>query len=269
MDSINYYKGKMRQLWHGKRLRLTIYMLGVLWIAVIMQFAVNSIYQPNKSILEAFIGTNSEVSSFEIEMAAEYGNNYLSEADKKELVRYLASEIGLQLDQPITINRDNNDSEVFALKKGKNAESLIKIVSVEQATASGLTETKHYVIIRLKLLQNMDSLMAYRSLLKDIFGELEVKNVQTNMEITGSYQGKLTLEQMNTIADSMIDNLQGSVAYANRQEGLFTIYAYTGLIDEYINSLNTKINIHIAINYDESSDTTHVYLGTPVITGSY
>ncbi|MDF2609939.1 MAG: putative rane protein [Lachnospiraceae bacterium] len=269
MDDMNNYRSQLQQLFRGKKLKVTMYVLGVLWISVIMQFAVNSIFQPNKNILEAFVGANSDVSSFEVEMAAEYGTNYLSEADKKELIQYLASEIGLHLDQPITINRDNNDSEVFVTKKGKNAESLIKVVSVEQEVASGLSETKHFIIIRLKLFHNIDSILAYRSLLEDVLQELGVSNLQTNMQITGNYEGKLSLEQMNRLADSMIGNLEGTVAYANRQEGLFTIYAYTGLLDEYVNSMNTKINIHVAISYDESSDITRVYLGTPVISGGY
>lgn len=269
MDDINTYGRQIKKLIESKKAKVTIYVISALWIAVIMQYAVNSFLLPNKNILEAFVSTNSQVSSFEVEMAGDYGTGFLSETDKKELLHFLASEIGLKVDQPVTIDRDNNDSEIFLEKKGKNAESLLKVVTVEQKDQSGLPQTKHYLIVRLKLYNNIESILAYRSLLADLFKELKVTNLQTTLQITGAYKGKLSLDQMNSIADNMIDNLEGTVAYANRQEDLFTIYAYSGLIEEYIKSLNTKINIHVAMNYDETSNTTKVYLGTPVIRGDY
>lgn len=115
----------------------------------------------------------------------------------------------------------------------------------------------------------MDNLLEYRDLLKEVFKDLDVKDVQTTMQLSSDYKGKLSLDNMNKIADNMIQNLEGKIAYENRKENLFTIYAYSGLLDEYVTSLGTKINIHVAMNYDEATDTTHVYLGTPVINGGY
>lgn len=269
MVELNKYISKFKQTFAGRKARMSIYVLGVLWIAVIMQFAVNKMLQPNKNLLEAFISTNSNVSSFDIEIAGKYSNKYLSESDKKELVQYLASEIGLILDEPVTVNREGNDTEVFVQKTGKNAETLIKIVSIEQKNTSGISETKHYVLTNLKLFNNIDSIMTYRTLLNNVFQDLGVTDIQTNMQAIGRYKGKLTLEQMNYIADGMIESLQGSIVYGNRMEDLYTIYAYSGLIDEYITSLDSKINIHVAVNYDESNDITEVKLASPIINGDY
>ncbi len=269
MDNINNLSKQMKQLFVGKKAKTTIYVIGVLWIAVIMQIAVNGLFRTDNNILEAFVSTNSEVSSFELEMAADYGTGFLSEADKRELILYMAGEIGLQVDQEVTVNRDDKDCEVFIQKNSKNAETLIKIVSVEQENTSGITEINHYLLVNLKIYKNMDSILNYRTLLEDIFNKLDTTNLQTTMQLTGNYKGKLTLNEMNSIADGMIEKLEGKVAYANRQEELFTIYAYSGLLEEYVSSIGTKINIHVAINYDETTDSTNVYLGTPVINGGY
>lgn len=269
MSGINDFSKQMKQLFQQKKSKLTIYVIGVLWIAVIMQIAVNSLLRPNSNILEAFVSTNSEVTSFELEMAADYGTGYLSESDRKDLVMFVAKKIGLQTNQEVVVNRDNDDCEIYIEKLGKNAETLIKVVSVEQENDQGIAEIHHYLVVRLKLYKNLDSVLTYRKLLKDIFKELETKDLQTTMQLTSNYKGKLGLDDMNRIADNMIENLQGKVAYANRQEDLFTIYAYSGLLDEYVTSLGTKINIHVAINYDEAKDATNVYLGTPVINGGY
>lgn len=253
----------------GKKAKLTIYILGVLWISVIMQLAVNTFLRPNHNILDAFINTNPEVSSSELEVAADYGKGYLSEADRRDLILYIASEIGLQVNDDVVTNRKGNDCEVYIEKKNKNAETLIKLVSVELENSNGIAEINHYILVRLTIYENMDSLLGYRDLIKDIFKNLNVKNIQTNMQVNGNYKGKLTLDEMNEIANSMVTNLQGKIAYANRQDDLYTIYAYSGLLDEYVNSIGNKINIHIAIDYDEDTDSTKILLGTPVINGGY
>jgi hypothetical protein len=269
MSGVNDFSKQIKQLLLQKNSKLTIYVIGVLWIAVIMQIAVNSLLRPDSNILEAFVSTNSEVSSFELEMAADYGTGYLSESDRKDLIVFVAKKIGLKTNGEITINRDNEDCEIYYEKIGKNAETLIKVVSVEQENEKEIAEIHHYLVVRLKLYNNLESVLSYRGLLKDIFKELNTKDLQTTMQLTSNYKGKLSLHDMNRIADDMIQNLQGKVAYANRQEDLFTVYAYSGLLDEYVTSLGTKINIHVAINYDEEANSTKVYLGTPVINGGY
>lgn len=269
MNARNGISRQFRQLLAKKKSKFTIYVIGVLWIAVIMQVAVNTMLKPQSNILEAFVSTNSEISSFELEMAAKYGSDYLSEADKKELVLFVANRIGLDADKELTVNRNGDESEVYAEKKGKNAETLIKIVSIPKENPDGLTELNHYLIVNLKLYKNIDSALKYRDLLKEVFQGLKAEDIQTTMQLCSNYKGKLSLDSMNQIADSMIDSLEGKIAYENRKENLFTIYAYSGLLDEYVTSLGTKINIHVAINYDELTDSTNVYLGTPVINGGY
>lgn len=266
---MNAYMTQIKHLFMDRKSKITIYVISVLWIAVIMQVAVNAFIRPNGNLLEAFVNTNSEVSSFELEMAANYGNGFLSESDKKDLITYIGKKIGLQIDNDLIVNRDYGDCEVYINKVGKNAETLIKIISIKKDDSNDLATFNHYIIVRLKLFTNPDSILEYRNVISDVFNELKVSDVQTNMQISSNYRGKLGLDQMNKIADSMIENLSGKVAYENRDDKLFTIYGYTGLLPEYVSSLGNKINIHVAIHYDEGTDSTNVFLGTPVINGGY
>jgi hypothetical protein len=269
MNNKNALSQQMKGLITGRKSKITIYIIAVLWIAVFMQIAVNATFQNQNNFLEAFVSTNSEVSSSELEMAANYGIGYLSEADRRELILFVAGEMGLQIDQEVVINREENNCEISIQKNNKNAETLIKIVSVEQENTAGIVEVNHYLLVNLKIYKNLESILSYRDLLKKVFNDLKATDLQTTIQLTGSYKGKLSLEQMNVIADNMINELEGKIAYANRQEDLFTVYAYSGLLDEYVSSVGTKINIHVAINYDEITDSTNVYLGTPVINGGY
>lgn len=269
MEKTNSFIRHIKKIRNSKKSRMTIYVLGVLWIAVIMQVAVNSFMLPKSSLLEAFVNTNSEVSSFELEMFAEYGTDFLSEEDRKGLALFIANEIGLKPDKDVEVVRNGNETESYIEKISKNAETLIKVISLEQKSESGNVELKHYLIVKLKLYHNLDSILNYRSLINNTFEELGANKIETTMQLASTYKGKLNLESMNLIADNMIRNLNGKIAYANREEHLFTVYAYSGLLDEYVTSLNTKINIHVVINYDEVKDVSNVYLGTPVINDGY
>jgi hypothetical protein len=215
------------------------------------------------------VRTNSEASAFELEMAADYGSDILTEEEKKELILYIAEKIGLEVKGDLTVNRKDNDSEIFIQKDNKNADTTIKLVSLEQKNSTGNAKIKNYLLVRLKIYKNAESILYYRKLLESVFNGLNTSNIQTTMKLTNNYKGRLTLDEMNQIADGMIKGLQGNVAYANRQKDLFTVYAYSGLLKEYITSADTKINIQVAIDYDETSDCTNVYLGTPVISGEY
>lgn len=262
-------KEKKSMFLTGKKPRITLLIIGVLWLAVIMQLVVNSFISYEKNILDAFVSTNTEASSFELEMVADYSAGYLTEDDRKELVLYIANSIGLQVNEKVTINKKDNNYEVFTQKNSKNAETLIKMVSVEQDISSDVPEINNYLLVRLKIYKNLDSVLVYRSLLEDVFHSLKVENIQTTMQLTTDYKGKLSIDERNEIADNLIQNLEGRVAYENRQEEQYTVYAYSGLLKEYVTSMDTKININVAIHYDKTTDTTKVYLGTPYINTPY
>lgn len=249
--------------------KLTFYIVSILWIAVVMQVVVSKLVQSETDILAALIRTNSEDSTYELETAAHFGNGDLSLEAKEEIIYYVADKIGLTINDEINVKKLDKDSEVFIEKESKNAKTLIKLVSVEEKDSLGISETNHYILIRLRIGEDSKSILSYRNLIKDILTDLGTSNIQTTIQLIDTYEGKLSLDEINSIADNMIDSLYGKVSYENRQEDFFTVYAYSALLEEYITSMDTKINIHIAANFDEQSNTTKLYLGSPVIKIDY
>lgn len=249
--------------------KVWLYILGVLWIAVVVQVGVNHLLIPKTSLLQAFVSTNSNVSAYELEMCASIGESNLSEEEKENDIYYLADSIGLKMEKAPIVSNNGQETEMVYEKDGKNADTSIKVVTLKQQDDAGKSNFHHYMLIRLKLYENTESLMQYRKLLEKALKDLKTENVQTTMQLSSTYKGHLSLESMNKISDGMIESLGGKVAYANREAELYTVYAYSGILKEYVTSMGTKINIHIAIQYDKDTDSTIVYLGTPVINGGY
>lgn len=260
---------RLKEVLGKNNIRLGVYIALVLWLSFGVQFLTNKIIQPKNNILEAFINTKSEISYITLEMAGLYGDGILVEEDKKELIYTIAKEIGLQLDDNLISKKDEERSELYYSKDGKNAETMIKVYSRPSSNSSNPNEMENYVLVRLKVLTNPQSSLEFRKVLEDLFESLNIEQTFITMEVSSTFMGKLTLEEMNQIADSMIDNLRGKIIEEHRVEGLFTIYGFTGLLPEYIMDSKNKINIHVAITYNEEEDKTKVILATPIINGVY
>ena len=165
------------------------------------------------------------------------------------------------------------------VRKAKKANTTIKVISLLDnpvtdafAQVEESREAMHYIVVRLTIFEDMDSdILAYQERLENLLEELDIKqkSMNTTLQFSGSYAGDLSLDEKNKIADEMIGNLEGKVVFESRENDLYTIYAYTGSIPEYITVDHNKINIQVAMSYDQSTDTTKVYLATPIISGDW
>ena len=77
------------------------------------------------------------------------------------------------------------------------------------------------------------------------------------------------MNQKNMIADKLIESADGKILTESRQDDLFTVYAYTEHINDYILSGSMKTNLNVIISYDEINDTTEVCMATPLMNEDY
>jgi transcriptional regulator with GAF, ATPase, and Fis domain len=237
-------------------------------MAVGTQVLVNRMFKEDFKITEAFVNINSDDMQSNIEAVAEYQKDFLSENDKKELISFIANEIGLIIDQDITIVKDGNRSEYSFVKEAKSAKSEIKIVSIEEEINS-VVKMKHYIVIRLNIYNTIESMDKFQSKIKNAMNKIGIAKPQITLQFNGSYEGRLTKNQKDEIADKLIKSLQGKIAYEYEEGNIDTIYAYTGLLNEYIMTVGSKVNIQIAFNYNELLGKTTVYLATPILSESW
>lgn len=247
-----------------KRTKITLYIALVLWLSLATQFLINRVYFSNFQIAEAFGKTNTEDLECSLEIVAQHNNDFLSETDKKDIIHYIADMIGLKIDEDIAINRENDRTEYVYHKQAKKAVTMLKIVSLEQADDSGV-QMKHYIVARLKIKESIKSSEKYRKLLEDAFKGLGIDKKQITVQYEGCVQGLMSGEEKENMARILVKELQGEIAFDYWQGDSYTVYAYTGLIDEYIESVGCKINIQIAFTYDEQTDKTRIYLASPII----
>ena len=81
--------------------------------------------------------------------------------------------------------------------------------------------------------------------------------------------GSLSMSQKNIISDKIIESSGGRIVTERRSDSLFTVYAYTDKIDDYVLNGSLKTNLNVAITYDEENDITEVYMATPFMNEDY
>lgn len=254
---------KFSKVFSTKRTRFTLYMAAVLWVAVATQVVVNHFFQEEAQITEAFIKSDTQEMSSALEIIAEYNAEFLSEDDKNDLICEIADSIGLVVDDNITVWQDGSRSEYYYFKQAKQASTEIKIVSIEQQEDAAV-KMKHYIIVRLDILQGIQSIDEYKNKLENSLDKLGAVNKQVNLEYEGSKVGDLTAQQKHELATTLIDELQGEIAFEYDEGDLYTVYAYTGMLNEYVTTMGNKINVQIAITYNELTNKTKISLATPI-----
>ncbi len=243
-----------------RRTKITLYVATVLWVAVATQMLVNRVFQEDVKITEAFVKTNTDEMQSSVEIAAEYRTGNLSAEEKKTLICDLAAKIGLTIDKEISVWEEGDRSEYYFFKRAKKAISEIKVISVEN---------KHYIIVRLSIQEGITGIDKYKNTLEEAFQKLQVKDMQTTLKYEGNQEGDLTNEQKHEVAQLLVDELQGEIALEYDEGDMYTVYAYTGMLKEYVTTMDTKINIQIAISYNEVTNKTRITLATPIISDSW
>lgn len=86
---------------------------------------------------------------------------------------------------------------------------------------------------------------------------------------TGTINGKLNSDVKLDKIEKVIDLVDGKIVEKHIDDALVSITAYSEILGRYIYSAENKINLNIAINYNEIEDKTYIWVGTPIITIGY
>jgi len=101
--------------------------------------------------------------------------------------------------------------------------------------------------------------------LEKIFGGLKGCDISTTIQLVGEYSGYLTENRKDAVTERVLSALNAKVVYDYREDDLYTVYAYTGALENYITVENKKINIHLAMSQDEENYKTILYLASPIL----
>ncbi len=259
---------KLKDTFSIKQLRITLYIVVVLWVAVGAQLIMNSVFHDQVQITEAFVKSDTAKMQSTLQIVAQYNKERLTKAGREDIIYNLADSIGLVIDSDFKEWKDSSRNEYYYYKKAKKASTELKVSSVEEKS-SGNSQVKYYIIARITVTDSIGSIDKYKKELEKEMRLIGVKDLQTTMKYEGSKDGNLSKAQKHEISKNLVEDLQGKIAMEYDEGDVYTVYGYTGMLNEYVSSMGNKINIQIAITYNELTDKSTITLATPVLNDSY
>ncbi len=271
-DGAQSFLGMLRQEWGNfwkfvdgsLKMKIILVLCALLLIGTVTKIISDRVLYRQMDIVDAFAASDMGCVESRLQITADYGTAFLTEHDKQALLGYLADAIGVRMDAEIE-SRETEVSQIYSYtKQARQAATTIKAITLREDTS------RTYLYVELEIYQDTEyDILNYRDIILDTLKEMGVKQAETTLQLLGAYPGKLPISEWDKLANTMIKNLSGKVIYENRDEELYTIYAYSNLLSEYITVENKKINMQVAMRYEADNDRTVLYLATPIIRGDW
>lgn len=212
-------------------------------------------------LASVFLEEDFSVTEADIRGFGEIGVTHMTEQEKNDVIEAFADALGLLPGYEFTDTETDKTSEKVLMKNAKSADIIIKLVSVSEDMGLYI-ETTHYVDICLDLHENINCATTYRDLIQGVFDKQDIKGT-VSINFRGMVEGSLNYAKKNEIANALLEKLDANVVSENRGSDIFTIYAYSDMIEDSVISAGKEININISEEYDEVNNITTIYFSTP------
>ena len=240
-------------------MKRAMYAVIVLWAVLTAVYMTNMGRADKVSISTAFTDSVDgeewcELDTY-IEGYGKFGVCYLTQEEKERLVENIASALGITSSYGLATVYEEEVNTTVLSNESVNGSVTIKAITQEPQA--------QYVYVNITVYNNIDCAVSYRELMEGMFDAMGIQG-NVNMNLVGSLEGALNSTEKNELADGLLDRLDAKVVAENRDSDIFTIYAYSKGAGSYITIGGSKINMNIAIGYDEEQNRTKVYLASPV-----
>lgn len=240
----------------------------ILWAVFAIHLVVNNGGKEKIEIVEALSRSQLENVEGTIEFVNKYKETYLSLEEKEELLKRIAAKLGINSIYELKTVREEEITITTLSKNAKAAVTTLKLSTVESRDTDNQIKLEQYLIIQLVIEESYESILYYKEKVEEILQEEKIEG-RVTLGITGYYPGELSYTKRNEIADKILKQFEAKVVLENRTMDLYSIYAFSKFIDEYIEVGGDKINLNLAMNYNEVKDATKLYISIPIIDNEY
>lgn len=243
-----------------RKINLTLTIIA-LTLAILLVFTRNNIVMSKgNAMLEVYSKYDFDVLQVNIKSLGTVNNSKINFLNESELINHIF-EI-LEISNAISIDKietDNKNIYTFV----KDSESAKVIVELENNNTDEI-EIKLDII----LYENENALLYLQDKIEEVYNSLHSDNTM-NITIVGTYNQRFSADETKRVAKRILSCIKSNVIEEYETERLYSAYGYTNLIDDYRKIENEKVNVHIALRYNEYEDKTYLYLASPIISEDY
>ncbi|MDD5900741.1 MAG: YwmB family TATA-box binding protein [Lachnospiraceae bacterium] len=249
----------MRVSWNSGKWwqRVAVSLAIVLALAATLRVITERAFLAQAGIEGAFATLTPDSSEGTVTMTGRYLPAPYGFSEEKLLLHF-AEQIGLVVDGEIReVSYEGRVEHVYE-KLAAQAHSLIKVVYLTD-------KEEYYLCVEITLSgKNTVALTGFREALLHVAKQLKLEETTTALELCGIYHGEIPLAEKDDLTDKLLRELYAQPVYENRENANYTVYAYTGAVEEYLVVGKKKVNVQVAIYYDRNEDCTEVVLASPL-----
>lgn len=240
----------------------------VLWILAGIQIVTSGNKEDEQKLVEAFSQLNYTAAQSCIEVSGSMDEDYMTVQEQEDFLKIVAEAIGIKQNYEISSRQEEGRQETTLYKEAAKAVSTIKVVTIENEVEDNLIQTKQYFLMKMSLPDSVESAIIYKDMIQKALRDFAF-SCDYNIMFEGQFSGRVSLEERNRITEQLLEEIEADVVSQNRTEELYTIYAYTQLVEDYSTVGSDRINVNLVMNYDENENITRIYLATPIMKQDY
>lgn len=242
----------------------------VISAAIILQIFINSSVNREKKMVEQVMSDElSDVCEGNVSAYAFYGNEILTPDIKELMVKKLARRIGVYSDYSISHKADDKNETTIFKKSGEYGDTEIRLITMTSTDSNNNISYENYVMSNITLHENSTKeVYKYKKLLLQIYEQLGMNPV-TNIYVSSTLKGKLSDSEIRDEVSSFLGTMDATEVETIDLDGVYCTYGYSRNIDTYAYQNNKKVNVNIAISYNEDEDITYIHKAVPFIDKSF
>ncbi|QUH29530.1 YwmB family TATA-box binding protein [Vallitalea guaymasensis] len=221
-----------------------------------------------EKLLTTFNEVNFTLCETDLNMWGEYSKSYMTEPEMEKLALEVVNKLGLEPEYNVDYNSEEFKKVYSINKKTEEADTTIKVVELIEEVANNGLKVENYIVINIVLNDKCGSILYFRDKITEIFQEMNM-DARDNLTITSKHKGKLDESKAKEIVKQIANKMSCQVKDSFKTENIYSIYGYSRYIDEHIITEGEKINVDLALTYNELEDMTYLYAAIPVITIDY
>lgn len=209
-------------------------------------------------------------------------DRFLSENEMLQISESLIKELEIEGTLLLTKKIENEP-----LKKGYYLQEFFEEEGLNQLIVQGFDKRDNLITINLSSYQNkedqLEETSLYINLINDeqfvenndiilkaerIFDKFD-KPINVTSCIVGSIDGNIDIDKKEEEILKATNRVKGKVVERYKDDDVISLSIFTPLIEEYIYTGNKKMNLNIAVRYNEYENETNILIGTPIITIGY
>lgn len=245
-----------------------ISIIALLWLAVIVQLFINRGLQRPGDVVEAFSSSEAIPVEASISVYGDFGDMVLTGETKDIMLRNLAKKLGITDDYEITASGGETYQESTLTKNGKYGKTVIQIVSMNIAGENGEQTVQQTVLCDITIYDDIAYAMECKEQLEDIYQEIGMEP-STSVYLKGKTTGKVTPSRRKELIDGIMEELNASVVQEIDNDNFYCMYGYTDQFERVIFQNGKKINVNLAITYNEEEEMSYLHLAVPYISQSF